>query len=211
MKQIYEILTELALALHTFAYKAASRYAIKLEGGLHPKHRIIKYREFFMENISPQEEVLDIGCGNGALARAVAEKAKRVTAIDIEENKIEEAKKKHGRENVEYLVGDATRKIPGAKFDVVILSNVLEHIKERTEFLNKIKGLAPKILIRVPMIDRDWITVYKKELGMEWRLDYTHYTEYTMDSFRREMEMAGLQIKNFSVQFGEIWAVVGKE
>jgi len=53
----------------------------------------------------------------------------------------------------------------------------LEHIENRIEFLNKIKNLAPKILIRVPMINRDWITLYKKELGMEWRLDKTHYID----------------------------------
>jgi len=68
------------------------------------------------------------------------------------------------------------------------LSNILEHIENRVKFLNKIKNLAPKILIRVPMINRDWITLYKKELGVEWRLDKTHYIEYTLESFEKELE-----------------------
>jgi len=38
------------------------------------------------------------------------------------------------------------------------------------------------------MINRDWITLYKKELGVEWRLDKTHYIEYTLESFEKELE-----------------------
>ena len=38
------------------------------------------------------------------------------------------------------------------------------------------------------MINRDWITLYKKELGIEWRLDKTHYIEYTLESFKEELE-----------------------
>ena len=78
--------------------------------------------------------------------------------------------------------------MPNQKFDVIILSNVLEHIENRIEFLQKIKNLAPKILIRVPMINRDWITLYKKELGVEWRLDKTHYIEYTLESSKQKLK-----------------------
>jgi len=91
---------------------------------------------------------------------------------------------------------------------VIILSNVLEHLKNRIEFLSKIKKLAPKILIRVPMLNRDWITLYKKELGIEYRLDPSHYIEYTLESFEKELQKVGLSLKNYSIQFGEIWAVV---
>ena len=59
------------------------------------------------------------------------------------------------------------------------------------------------------MINRDWITLYKKELGIEWRLDKTHYIEYTLESFKKELEKAGLNLEKYSIQFGEIWAVVG--
>ena len=57
-------------------------------------------------------------------------------------------------------------------------------------------------------INRDWITLYKKELGVEWRLDKTHYIEYTLESFKEELKKAGLNLEKYSIQFGEIWAVV---
>lgn len=91
-----------------------------------------------------------------------------------------------------------------------MLSNVLEYIENRVEFLRIIQTLAPKILIRVPMINRDWITLYKKELGVQWRSDTTHFTEYTLGSFQEEIERVGLRVGYYSIQFGEIWTEVRK-
>ena len=88
------------------------------------------------------------------------------------------------------------------------MSNVLEHIDDRVEFLKKIRPLANKFLFRVPMIDREWVTLYKKELGLDYRLDTTHFTEYTWEQFKNEFEQAGYNIQSHSVQFGEIWAVI---
>lgn len=175
---IYKILVKFALRLHNFSYKLSSRFAVKAEGGLHPKHRLMEYHKFFVDNINSNDIVLDIGCGNGALTYDIAKKAKNVIGIDLNKNNIAIAKEKYPAPNTEYIVGDVTGELPNKKFDVVILSNVLEHIENRVEFLKKIKDLAPKILIRVPMFNRDWITLYKKELGIEWRLDSTHFTEY---------------------------------
>jgi hypothetical protein len=60
------------------------------------------------------------------------------------------------------------------------------------------------------MANRDWLTYYKAELGVENRLDLTHHIEYTLESLRDELGKAGLMIERASIQFGEIWAVVGK-
>jgi 2-polyprenyl-3-methyl-5-hydroxy-6-metoxy-1,4-benzoquinol methylase len=206
--KIYKILAKLALRLHNFSYKLSTKFAIKAEDGLHPKHRLMNYHKFFVDNVNPIDTVLDVGCGNGALAFDLAKKAKKVIAIDINPQNILVAKELYSASNIDYLIGDATVYNFDQKFDAIILSNVLEHLKNRTEFLNKIKKLAPKILIRVPMLNRDWITLYKKELGIEWRLDPTHYIEYTLESFEEELQKAGLSLKNYSIQFGEIWAVV---
>ncbi|MCD4780946.1 MAG: class I SAM-dependent methyltransferase, partial [Candidatus Omnitrophica bacterium] len=94
------------------------------------------------------------------------------------------------------------------RFDVVILSNVLEHIDERVKFLKRLREMAPQFLIRVPMINRDWITLYKKEVGLDYRLDKDHYIEYTLETFEDELSKAGLQIQEYGIQFGEIWAAV---
>lgn len=206
--KFYKIIIKLVLILHNFSYKLSSFFPNKIEQGLHPKHRLMNYHKFFLNNINQGDMVLDIGCGNGFLTFDIAKKAKEVVGIDIEKKNIKFAKQKFSAANIKYIAGDILKNFPDKKFDVIILSNVLEHIDNRTGFLNKIKSHGSKILIRVPMINRDWITLYKKELGVEWRLDKTHFTEYTLESFQKEIENVGLKIKDYSIQFGEIWAVV---
>lgn len=199
------------MRLDNFCYNNISRFATIAEGGIHPKHRLMNYHQFFIDNVDPRDAVLDIGCGNGFLTYDVAKKVRSVTAIDVNKDNIELAKRNFYKENIKYIYGDATRFDFAEKFDVIILSNILEHIDNRSDFLSKIKNLANKFLIRVPLLNRDWLTYYKRELGVEYRLDLTHKIEYTMESFEDELEEAGLRIEGASIQFGEIWAVVTRE
>ena len=60
-------------------------------------------------------------------------------------------------------------------------------------------GKATKRSGRVPL---------KRELDVEWRLDPTHETEYTVESFAEEMAEAGLAVTHQDVRWGEIWAEV---
>ncbi len=208
MKNFYTFALKLSLKFSNFLYKLISYLAIKREGGIHPKHRLLDYHAFFLTHVSSQDTVLDIGCNNGAVTYDIAKKAKRVVGIDIDERNIETAKRTHSKDNITYVIGDATKDLGAEVFDVIIISNVLEHIEHRVEFLKKIKPLAKKFLIRVPMFNRDWIPLYKKELGVEWRLDLTHYTEFTEPQFRKEISESGYAIESLSIQFGEIWAVI---
>lgn len=205
---MYTFLLKLALRLHSFSYKLISYLAIKREHGLHPKHRLIGYHEFFAHNVSKEDRVLDIGCGNGSLAQDVAKHAKSVLGVDIDPKLIEKAQRKHPAVNLEYRVADATKDLSNETFDIIIMSNVLEHIDDRVAFLRSIHSLAKKFLFRVPMIDREWVTLYKQELGLDHRLDTTHFTEYTFSQFKSEFEQAGYRIDSHTVQFGEIWAVI---
>ena len=245
-------LVKLFLWLHSFSYRVVGFLASQVEDGIHPKHRLMDYHRFFVDNINEGDVVLDVGCGNGALTYNIAEKAGRVVGVDLNKKNIAFAKKRYLRGNIDYVCGDATKDLglfdaqyeavimPNIMdkedssirhvsiekginnlygdalnellnkkpFDVLVLSNVLEHIEKRVEFLEKLQGEGDRFLIRVPMINRDWITPYKKELGLDYRGDKEHYIEYTFDSFGKELEEVGLEIVEYSIQFGEIWAVV---
>ena len=196
------------LKLEGYSYRKIDSLSILVNGGVHPKHEIMKYHDFFVENIKSGSSVLDIGCGIGAVAFDVAKKAKKVVAVDLDKKNLDIASKKFSVKNIEYVYADATTYNFKEKFDYIILSNVLEHIDKRVEFLKKIKKLAPIILIRVPMINRDWLTLYRKEMGLPYLSDNGHFTEYTLETFQEEMKQADLKIKKYSIQFGEIWAVV---
>ncbi|MGQ4876411.1 MAG: class I SAM-dependent methyltransferase [Promethearchaeia archaeon] len=208
MKKIDLLKLRFYIKLYNELYQRIGRLATKLNNGIHPKHRIMRYHEFFLNNIDQNSIILDIGCGIGSLAYDLSKKAKKVIAIDKDPLIIKEAKKRYKSDNLKFIIADVTKYKFNEKYDYIILSNVLEHIKDRESFLLKIKSLADTFLIRVPLIDRSWLPLYFKELGFEYRLDNSHYIEYTLESFKKEMTSAGLNIIKYSIQFGEIWAIV---
>ena len=79
-----KILVRLALKppLHSLTNSRAGLRLVPKED-LHPKHRLMNYHQFFLDHIRPTDRVLDIGCGNGALAYDLAGKTAHVTGIDL--------------------------------------------------------------------------------------------------------------------------------
>jgi len=200
------------LEFDNFLYGLEGRASVEYGDGVHSKHRHMKYHDFFVDNIKKDDNVLDIGCGYGALAHSIATKSncKKIYAIDINQSNIEKAKSKFTHDKVEFIYGDATKAKFDDKFDVVVLSNVLEHLKDRSEFLKSIKNNVnpDRFLIRVPMYERDWRVPLKDELGIDYRLDKTHEIEYTTEIFETEIKDAGLIIQSTIYKWGELWAVV---
>lgn len=195
--------------LDLLLYPLQGQKAIEYDGGTHTKHRHMRYHDFFVTRVRPGERVLEVGCGIGALAYDVAEKAGAfLVGIDLSADNIAQARQRYAHPRVEYRVGDALRELPDGPFDVVILSNILEHLSERPAFLQRVQRVArpSRILIRVPMFERDWRVPLKRELGVEWRLHSDHEIEYTMQSFTEEMAAAGLRITCHEIRWGEIWA-----
>ncbi len=176
--------------------------------GVHPKHRLMQYHLFFTERLTPGEKVLDIGSGRGFLSHEMARAGAQVTGIELSKKNIDISNKLYKNPNLTFIHGDALKDLPSGHFDTAVMSNVLEHIDKRVEFLKRVQALAhPKRwLIRVPCFDRDWIVPMARELGVDSRLDETHFTEFTRESFEREMGEAGLTITHLEVRWGEIWA-----
>lgn len=209
-------LVNLSLRLHNLSYTIAGRFSHYLESdGLHPKHRLMKYHDWFVQHLHKDWDVLDVGCGNGALAYDLKAHCKSVFAIDINPENIKRAISQFSEQGITYICGDATQYHFDRDFDAIVLSNVLEHIENRIGFLKRLyanqnQDKPPILLLRVPMINRDWITLYKKEMGVEWRLDSTHFTEYTFEQIEDELNQADLNIESYSIQFGEFYGVVKK-
>jgi SAM-dependent methyltransferase len=201
----------LLFAVDAGLYELQGDRAIALGDGTHAKHRLMGYHDFFCERIGAGERVLDVGCGWGAVSRSIAERTgASVVGIEIEPRRLEQARRTNAHPNVEYVEGDATRAVPGGPYDAIVLSNVLEHLRDRPAVLRALVANASpsRLLIRVPLFDREWRVPLKRELGVEWRLDPTHETEYTLETFAAEMAEAGLEIAERQVRWGELWATV---
>lgn len=198
----------LLLRLDNGFYALTGRYAVAYGGGDHTKHRHTRYFDFFVERCRPDETVLDVGCGGGALAHALATRVGcSVTGIDLSAANIAKARERHDHPLIRWEVGDATL-AEAARCDLVILSNVLEHVADRPGLLRRLAQHtgAPRFLIRVPLYERDWRVPLKQELGVEHRLDPTHETEYVFEQFREEITQAGLALGDWQIRWGEIWA-----
>ncbi|HOY08565.1 MAG TPA: class I SAM-dependent methyltransferase [Candidatus Omnitrophota bacterium] len=197
-----------SLQLHNLAYRYAGRFSCCLEpGGLHPKHRLINYHKWFVDHVKKEWIVLDVGCGNGALTYDLACSCHQVVAVDKNPVNIQEARARYVLGNIEYILGEAPGCLGERVFDAVVLSNVLEHIVDRQAFLQALLRRTTRLLIRVPVIDRDWITLYKKEAGFEWRLDPTHEIEYTEAILAAELKAVGLDILSCERKFGELYCL----
>ena len=95
-------------------------------------------------------ECLDIGCGGGILSERLSRLGARVTGIDASESSINVAKQHSIKSRLEInyrcitttdLLKDEKEKFLN-KFDIVIASEVIEHVNERKVFLSDISKLC---------------------------------------------------------------------
>lgn len=188
-----------------------SERATAYGNGINPKHRLTNYHSFFISRIGQTECILDLGCGVGELARSIAKALPnaKITAIDSNELILEQARNRPHPANLVFMQGDITRTLPEGEWDCVVLSNVLEHIDRRIDFLRSIlRQTQPKrLLIRVPLFERHWHVPLRRELGVNHLSDPTHFIEHSLEEFGSEMTMAGLVVSERVILWGEIWAV----
>ena len=76
--------------------------------GEHPKHRLMRYHDFFIENIADGEKVIDIGCGYGAVARSIARArpGSIVMGVDYDDMKLAQARTSDNPGNLSFTNAD---------------------------------------------------------------------------------------------------------
>jgi SAM-dependent methyltransferase len=204
------------LSAHSRLYDLAGIVAVSANDGIHPKHRLLRYKEWFRDRIGHDWVVVDVGSNTGGMAAMLASKARRVYGIELVPKLVEAARRTYTAPNLEFIVADATKYEYSSclPIDCVALSNVLEHIVDRVGFLTMLRrNLSWRdpgrrlFLIRVPTIERDWLACHKKEIGVEYRLDRTHEIEHTKAELVQELNDAGLMIESLETRFGEFYAV----
>lgn len=189
---------------------AINERATHYDNGIHPKHRLTRYHDFFVDRIDKGARILDIGCGVGTVARSIATRVPGsiVVGVELDEGRLAQARSGAVPPNLSFIEADARRNLPLGPWDVVVLSNILEHIEDRVGFLRDIlRQAAPqKILIRVPLFERDWTLPLRRELGIDYFSDAEHFIEHRLDELRDEVLAAGLKPVETITLWGEIWA-----
>ena len=143
--------------------------------------------DYIVENWEkrPRGTLLDVGCGDGLISCLLAEKGFEVKGIDIEKEGVRLAQRKCS--SVAFEVKDVFE--INEQFDYLLASEVIEHLPNPNEFLQKIKDLFRKeALITTPKRN------YYKEL------DPYHFREYSIFEFESLLEK---YFKSVQVQASE--------
>lgn len=99
------------------------------------RHQVRRYEiDVLARHFPPGARILEIGAGTGEQARALCRRGFVVTAVDVPTSE-------YGRDRVfEVLDYDGKRlPFPGASFDVVFSSNVLEHLEDLPAMLAEMR------------------------------------------------------------------------
>ncbi len=101
----------------------------------------------FLEKTNPQKEEIwaDIGCGPGYFTLPIAERVKKVYAVDIHKEMIEICKKRAQEKNIKNIVYllSSEEKIPAptSSCHKVLLANVFHELLYPEKFLEEIKRI----------------------------------------------------------------------
>ena len=91
------------------------------------------------------QRALDVGCGQGLLARRLAQRCREVVAIDIDRDAISRARVSGGSEGpITFVQGDVmTYPFPRDSFDLIVLIATLHHLQLRPALVRLQELLQP--------------------------------------------------------------------
>jgi 2-polyprenyl-6-hydroxyphenyl methylase / 3-demethylubiquinone-9 3-methyltransferase len=187
------------------------------EGPMAPLHRINPVRigwligtiarRFKRQGNAPLEglSILDIGCGAGLLSEPLSRLGARVTGLDPAASAIEAARS-HAEATgatLEYRVGEVeTLAAEGAKFDVVLAMEVVEHVNDVAAFVASAASLVrPGGLIVLSTLNRTLrsfaLAIVGAEYVLRWLPPGTHRWEQfvTPDELAAALRAAGLRVE----------------
>lgn len=132
-------------------------------------------------DLNPDDDVLDLCCGNGFITKSISENAGRVTGIDFSSKLIEVAGKYNSSKNIEYIYGnilDVRHLVKDKKINKGYMYEALQHfdVKQFESLLQQLKGLMKGHFIfffgSVPDMDRKWkfYNTIRRKLSYVWRV-----------------------------------------
>jgi ubiquinone biosynthesis O-methyltransferase len=164
---------------------------------------------FASEYAVPGAATLDVGCGNGYVARRVAEATGgRVVGIDVSAETIRYASEHNAHPATEYLQGSVEEFEPAERFGLITLYEVLEHVDDPDGLLQRLSSwLQPGGHLVLSTPNRSSLNRrIKRQPGLRWlyrrltkrdpdRAHPQHVEEYTYDELLQMLRSAGLEVE----------------
>jgi 2-polyprenyl-6-hydroxyphenyl methylase / 3-demethylubiquinone-9 3-methyltransferase len=168
-----------------------------------PLHDINPLRSAWIERVAgglADKRVVDVGCGGGILAEALALRGAIVTGVDLSEKAVGVARlhQYESGTNVEYRVADAeglALELPAA-FDVVTCLELLEHVPDPASTVRACATLVkPGGIVVFSTINRNAKSYAQAILGAEYLLRLLPRGTHDWSRFLRPSEVAGFARK----------------
>jgi 2-polyprenyl-3-methyl-5-hydroxy-6-metoxy-1,4-benzoquinol methylase len=157
---------------------------------------------YALDMVGFNKAVLEIGCGSGLVTKALADRACRVVAVEVDA----EAAAAAEAWAEEVIVGHVERDdvwdhLSAEKFDVVLLGDVLEHLEDPLKALRSAVSFisrAGMVVLSVPNVAHGDVrmALFRGEFPYQdaGLLDRTHLHFFTRDSIGELCRQAGLVI-----------------
>lgn len=147
------------------------------------------------------KKILDIGCGDGTMGKVLKEKGAIFFGTDISKKAVEKAAHVLDKAFVLDVEGGDLSVIDG-DFDVVIASEVIEHLFDPKNFLLNLKSRMKKdsaLILTTPNFlmwtNRIKMLLGKFEYAETGFLDEGHIHFFTYDSLKKLLALTGFKIE----------------
>ncbi len=144
--------------------------------------------ELYLDQLANQGiragRLLEVGCGDGYLLAAAERRGYDVLGVEYSEHAAQRARAGLARGQV--LVGELAQvELPSEAFDVCILADVIEHVRDPRSFLATIRErlkLGGGLLIATPTTD-SWSARLMRKRWMEFKTEHmSYFSRRTMES-----------------------------
>jgi len=155
---------------------------------------VLKFINEFL--ISPKN-ILDIGCGAGVLSLYLTSRGNKVLGIDISENAILACKRSAkllGLKDVSFKRMDFPNKIPTDKYDFVVCSEVIEHLKNDSLAIKRIYSLLNSGGIALISVPSKKAPLYRLGLAEGFDRKVGHLRRYDFDELVNKCKKHGFKI-----------------
>ncbi len=163
-----------------------------------PLHEINPLRMGFLTQITSLagKRVLDIGCGGGILAEAMARQGAQVVAIDMAEASLSVARlhQLESKLNIDYrrIPAEELAELEPASFDIVTCLEMLEHVPDPSAIVSACQKLVkPEGEVLFSTINRNPKSYLFAIIGAEYILNLLPRGTHEYAKFIRPSELAG--------------------